>query len=256
MRVLRISIRKDVALAVISLIIIGIFILASRRPLPRLTTSDVAAWVQAVGSITAIAVAVQVVRIQHQNTMAHSAELDRRSRKQSLNRLIITLQTIATAATEVSHSARNGALVSPELESAYILEARRRLLEIPSSDIPDVALLLKVDTILLKLHRLGYACKWLHKGRAQKVRDGFATSLEHLSKLCFLAVCDGANLLNNICTKEEVDEDWKMIDQWKENHKRALSIMDEVEFFSTGQDANHSQTGEAPADAHSENEDV
>lgn len=152
------------------------WIIHSDKPtaLPRLTTSDVVAWVQAVGSITAIGVAVQVVRIQHQNTMAHSAELDRRSRKRSLNRLIITLQTIATAAAEVSHSARNGALVSPELESAYLLEARRRLLEIPSSDIPDVALLLKVDTILLKLHRLGYACNWLNKGRAQKVRDGFA----------------------------------------------------------------------------------
>lgn len=47
-----------------------------------------------------------------------------------------------------------------------------------------------------------------------------------------------------------------MIDQWKENHKRALSIMEEVEFFSTGQDASHGQAGEAPAEAHSENDDV
>jgi hypothetical protein len=244
LNLLRTLVKRKTPVAGLIVTAITISMVVRLWPMLRLTSSELAAWVQAIGSIVAIGIAVRVVQMQHANTIAHSAELDRRSQKRSLNRLIITLQTIATAASEVSSLARRGSLISADLESAYLLEARRRLLEIPSSDIPDVALLAKVDTILLKLHRLGYTCKWLNKDRPQKVRDAFAESLEHLGRLCFLAICDGANLLNNICTKREVDADWRMIDEWKENHKRSLSILNEIGLTSFIHNQRHSRNAE------------
>jgi hypothetical protein len=191
------------------------------------SSSDVAAWVQAIGSIVALAIAIRVVQIQHDNTVSHGKELERQARRRSLNLLMITLQTTASACSEVSHKAREGRII-PELESAYLLEARQRLHSIPASSIPDIAVLMKTDLILLKLHKLAYSCKWLSRDRPQYIRDGFARALDSLSRDCFLALHDTGRILAEISSPEEVSSDWRMMDLWKENHESAVQIMKET----------------------------
>jgi hypothetical protein len=191
------------------------------------SSSDVAAWVQAIGSIVALAIAIRVVQIQHENTVSHGKEVERQSRRRSLNLLMITLQTTASACLEVSHKAREARII-PELESAYLLEARQRLHSIPASSIPDIAVLMKTDLILLKLHKLAYSCKWLSRDRPQRVRDGFAKALDSLSRDCCLALHDTGRILAEISSPEEISSDWRMMDLWKENHESAVQIMKET----------------------------
>ena len=196
------------------------------------SSSDIAAWVQALGSIVAIGIAVRVVKMQHEYNVNHANEQERQARRRYLNLLITTLQTTAGSCSEVADKLRGDSII-PELESAYLLEARRRLEVIPASSIPDIAILFKIEGILLKLHKLGYACKWIHKGRSQETRDGFANALERLSEESFLALHDTGRILAEISSQEEISADWRMMDLWKENHESAIQIMREHGLLKT-----------------------
>ncbi len=196
------------------------------------SSADIAAWVQAIGSIVAICIAVRVVKIQHKYNVNHSREQERQSRRRNLNLLMTTLQTTAGSCTEVASKLRSGSVI-PELESEYLLGARSRLEAIPASCIPDIAILFKIEGILLKLHKLGYACKWLHKGRSQETRDGFANALDRLSEDCFLALHDTGRVLAEISSQQEIASDWRMMDLWKENYESAIEIMREHGLLKT-----------------------
>lgn len=195
-------------------------------------SSDIAAWVQAIGSIVAIGIAVRVVKIQHECNVNHANELERKDRRRFLNLLMTTLQTTTGSCNEVAHKLRGGSII-PELESAYLLEARSRLQTIPASSIPDIAILLKIEGILLKLHKLAYSCKWIHKDRSQEVRDGFANALDSLSEECCLALHDTARVLAEISSQEEIASDWRMMDLWKENYQSAIQLMSEHGLLKT-----------------------
>jgi|688.fasta_scaffold285345_1 hypothetical protein len=215
------------------------------------SSSDVAAWVQAIGSIVALAIAIRVVQIQHENTVSHGKEVERQSRRRNLNLLMITLQTTASACSEVSHKAREARII-PELESAYLLEARQRLHSIPASSIPDIAVLMKTDLILLKLHKLAYSCKWLSRDRPQHVRDGFAKALDSLSRDCYLALHDTGRILAETSSPEEISSDWRMMDLWKENHESAVQIMKETGLLRDEEPASAKPSGPHDTDNSSE----
>jgi len=198
----------------------------------KLTSSDIAAWVQAIGSIVAIGIAVRVVRMQHEFSVSHANELERKERRRFLNLLMTTLQATSGSCSEVAKKLRGGSII-PELESAYLIEARSRLSSIPSSSIPDIAILLKIEGILLKLHKLAYSCKWLHRDRPQEVRDGFANALDSLSEECFLALHDIGRVLAEISSQEEIAADWRMMDLWKDNYESAIQLMSEHGLLKT-----------------------
>jgi hypothetical protein len=196
------------------------------------SSSDIAAWVQAIGSIVAIGIAVRVVKIQHEFNVNHANEQERQARRRILNLLMTTLQTTAGTSSEVAGKLRGGSII-PELESAYLLEARRRLEAIPAPSIPDIAILFKIEGVLLKLHKLAYGCKWIHKGRSQETRNGFANALERLSEDCFLALHDTGRVLAEISSQEEISADWRMMNLWKENYESAIQIMREHGLLKT-----------------------
>ncbi|WP_175010354.1 hypothetical protein [Burkholderia lata] len=105
--------------------------------------NDAAAWVQAVGSIAAIGVAIQISNRQHRNDVKRSLEGERRDAKRSttiLGALIGNLQSVANnAANDLEDPNKGDTQASRAIVLRGVSQLQKSLYELPLMSMPDEA---------------------------------------------------------------------------------------------------------------------
>lgn len=203
-------VRRVVALAIV--VLAGFMIWLGS--LWGLSKSDWAAWVQAVGSVAAVFVAVWIVRLQHQRDVRLRDESERGIRRRQLSALrwvfSAASNTCETVAARV-HSEHTTWTLQAEL----LAEQRRLFSSIGLSELPDAALVLRIHEFTQLLQHAHTVVEALAQPRKESIRNHVAELLRDARDIALAGVTECTKLLIACSTQVELDADWQLLDARK-----------------------------------------
>jgi len=192
-----------------------------------LSKSDWASWVQAVGSIFAILVAVVVVRMQHAYDDRIRSEAERIERKSRLNSLRWLFSIVGEACGSISDMSARKHVVW-HLQARVLSERRNLLLSHPVAHYPDGALLLRAQSIAHRLQMAEAVVEALSTPRREETRHHVAELLLNIRDEALVGMTQCTTLLTRICSAEELEREWELMDSEEEARKLATKVWTEL----------------------------
>ena len=198
-----------------------------------LSKSDWAAWVQAVGSVGAIVVALWVVQLQHTRERATKSENDRQVRRRQLSALKWLFMTVAQAHEKCAKRI-DGRHVNWRLEADLLTEACKPLTSYPLTEIPEASLLVRACELSSTVLLSATVVNSLGQPRSKEVQEKAAAMLRKTSLDAMTGVTETTSFLATCSSLRELQNDWKGFDDRKENRAMTLSIMEQLQINKGG----------------------
>jgi hypothetical protein len=225
--VVRVAIALSVACGVLALVVY----LGMQWDLSK---SDWAAWVQAVGSVGAIFVALWVVRVQHARDALLRSESERRTRRSQLVVLRWTFLTVAESCDVIAKQVHDAHIVW-QLQAQVVRERRRWLTSVAATDYPDASLLLRARELAHLLQMTEAVVDALKQPRSEDTRNHVAGMLGATRESALVGVTEATSLLVACSSPEELKTDWVQIDAREKSRDLTLKVLAELRATSSGQ---------------------
>lgn len=192
-----------------------------------LSKSEWAAWVQAIGSITAIFVALWVVQIQHAKEVSLKKEVERQNHRRQLSTLKwiynSVAETCSSSANKVGHDN-----IRWDLESEILAERRKLLLSVPFDQHPNPGLLIRTQELGHLLQLAITVSNALQQPRSEKIRSHVNEMLKVALIDALTGVTEATHLLVKCSTQSELQSDWALLDARKENRALTIKVLEEI----------------------------
>lgn len=193
-----------------------------------LSRSDWAAWVQAVGSIAAVLIAVFIVRVQHNHDIMQRRLQDQSIRRRQLACLRWVFTAIAETCERVSNEVHNPH-VAWSMEARHLQNRRNMLTSIGLADFPDASLLLRAQELSEQLQIAQDVTDALVQPRNEEILNKVAEILRSTRDAALVGVTETTQLLVRCSSPQELDEDWAILDARKKNFELTQRILREVQ---------------------------
>ncbi len=190
-----------------------------------LSKSDWAAWVQAIGSVGAILVAVWVVQYQHQQNIAHQKENERQALRGQLNVLRFVFLTVFSICESCARKVGKNHVVW-EVEAKSLEEVRHMLLRIPVSDVPDAALIMRIHDVADSLLRLDIVVLQLMEERSESTTNAIKEIISATSVIAATGLTEASTILKMNSSKEELKKDIELLNHREHSEKTAIEVLE------------------------------
>lgn len=192
-----------------------------------LSKSDWAAWVQAIGSIGAILVAVAVVQFQHSRQSKDEAEKVRIERRRQLNVIKWQFSMVADTCSGVA-SMIGREHVAWFLQAQVIRERRNILATFPITYFPDASLLIRAQDLSHRLLIAAAVVDSLEVPRKEAILQHCADLLRAARDEAFVGVTEATGLVVKISSASEIKSDWETLDAREENRAMTIKVLEEL----------------------------
>lgn len=192
-----------------------------------LSKSDWAAWVQAIGSIGAILVAVLVVQLQHSRQLLYEAEKSRVERRRQLNVLRWQFSIVAKTCGDIADMIGRKH-VSWLLQAEVIKEQRLMLAAVPISNFPDASLLIRAQDLSHRLLLSSHVVANLKVLRNEDTLQHVGDMLRMARNEALIGITEATSLLLKISSDSEMKTDSEMLDSREENRQLVLEVLNEL----------------------------
>lgn len=192
-----------------------------------LSKSDWAAWVQAVGSIGAILVAIAVVQFQHSRQSKVEAEKARIERRGQLNVLKWQFNMIAETCNGIADMIGREH-VAWFLQAQVLRERRNVLASFPITHFPDASLLIRAQDLSHRLLIAAAVVDSLEVPRKEITLRHCADLLRAARDEALVGVTEATGLVVKISSAMDIKTDWETLDAREENKAMTLKVMEEL----------------------------
>ena len=192
-----------------------------------LTRSECASWVQALGSIAAILIAIAVFRLQQLSEAKRKNESDRQSNRIQLNVLRGIFLNIASLCARLSKDV-GSEHAAWRLKVQSVDSARKSLEDLSLLNIHDGAIVTRVMDIIQDLIVVKSFLLALENPRSDDIKNKISSYVNKTSLNALTGVTEVSKLLVNFCNSEELELDMKLLEQREINSKLTLETLNEA----------------------------
>lgn len=192
------------------------------------TRTECAAWVQAIGSVGAIILGILAIVYQQSKEEARRVEAMRLEGRNKLNALKwIFLETSNQA--QICLAKLNGEHVRWDIQADEFQELARRIDSMPLAAIPDAGLMARVLETSRGLRLTILMVRALNSPRKEETKLIISKLIVKTKEEALIGVTEVTQLLVKCSSSAELEKDWELIDQRKNNRDMTLEVLSELD---------------------------
>lgn len=194
----------------------------------ELTKAECAAWVQALGSVSAIVIGIITVRYQQVKEEKRRKESRRLEARGVLNALKWIFLEIANQSENCLFSI-NGQHVRWDFKISEFKQLEIRLNGMVLEKLPDPGLMSRLLEIAKAIRLTVQMVGALEQPRNDEIKTKISQIIAKIKEEALLAVTEVTQVLKKISTDKELKEDWHLIDQRKKNRELSIEVLAALE---------------------------
>jgi hypothetical protein len=186
-------------------------------------SSSAPAWIQAVGSVAAIAAALAVVQRQHLLELRRREADDHTSQSRRARSLRVIFLSAARVCEDVARSIGTPGQIW-KFKSEELREARSRLLAIDPLLVPDGGLLLIIENCAMGLQSCALVVAELETPRKRQTEEGVKSAVMATARECWLGFYEATDLEIRLCKSNGGSEPPYSFDDFADSRKKLDEI--------------------------------
>jgi hypothetical protein len=190
--------------------------------------SSAPAWIQAIGSIAAIAAALMIVQRQHTLEIQRRKTDERTEQLRRVRALRVVFFSAARTCESVARSVGGSNTYWP-LEAEKLREIRSRLLSLDPMQVPLGKLVLLIEECVVKLQTCAKLTEELQKPRPKAIEDRIRQALMNTARECWLGLYEATDTESKLIHGKDIESDESTFADFKESRKQLDKIRAEFE---------------------------
>jgi hypothetical protein len=192
------------------------------------TRSECAAWVQAIGSVGAIALGILAIIYQQTKEEKRRMEILRLESRNHLNAFKWIFLEISNQA-QICLTKINGEHVRWDIQANEFQELARKIDLIPLSKVPDPGLMARVLEISKELRLMTLIVNALGNPRKEETKQIISSMVNKTKEEALIGVTEVTQLLIKCSSSIELENDWELINKRKSNRDMTLEVLSELD---------------------------
>lgn len=197
----------------------------------RFLESSAPAWIQAIGSIAAIAAAMMIVQRQHSLEIQRKKAEEKSEQLRRVRTLKVVFFSAARTCESVARSIGRPHVYWP-LEAEQVREVRLRLLSLDPMQIPLGKLVLLIEECALKLQSCAKLAEELATPRSEHIESVIKKALMGAARECWLGLYEATGVESKLVCGQEIESDESVFDDFQKSREHLdqirASFVDEV----------------------------